>query len=114
MNLSCAKFGLPVVSAVIFIVMSVASVSQAVAAGGDVSIELPPDMMNYKPGKGVELANQYCATCHAADYVYMQPVMNKQKWVGVVNKMKKVFGCPVEDSDIDALASYLTQQNAAK
>jgi len=86
----------------------------AFAASDTVSIQLPADMMQYKPGKGVELADQYCSICHAADYLYMQPVMNKEKWVGEVTKMKKVFGCPVNDNDISPLADYLVKQNAAK
>jgi len=100
---------------VLTVAVSFVTVSPAVAADDDtVSIQLPPDRMQYGPGKGVELANQYCSMCHAADYVYMQPVMNKDKWLAVVRKMKKVFGCPVADEDIDALADYLTAQNAAK
>ena len=90
------------------------SMPVAFAASDTVSITLPSDMMSYKPGKGSELANQYCSICHAADYLYMQPVMSKEKWVGEVKKMKKVFGCPVNDSDVSLLADYLTQQNAAK
>jgi len=114
MRLLFARNRFPVIVAFSFAIGLSATVMPAFAAKDTVSIELPADMMNYKPGKGVELANQYCATCHAADYLYMQPVMNKDKWVGVINKMKKVFGCPIEDSDTDALADYLTEQNAAK
>jgi mono/diheme cytochrome c family protein len=114
MKLLFPKRDIPIVAVVLLVVMSVFMASPVFAAKNVVSIKLPSDMMSYKPGKGVELANQYCVTCHAADYLYMQPVMNKQKWIAVVNKMKKVFGCPVENKDIDALASYLTAQNAKK
>ena len=114
MKMLLTRRDLFIAAAAVLTAGSLAISTPALAAKDTVSIELPSDMIQYKPGKGVELANQYCATCHAADYVYMQPVMNKEKWVGVVNKMKKVFGCPVEDSDIDALADYLTEQNAAK
>jgi mono/diheme cytochrome c family protein len=111
MNVQNAKrLSLPVALGCLWLL----SVPVAFAASDTVSIELPADMMNYKPGKGVELANQYCGMCHAADYLYMQPVMNKEKWVGVVKKMKKVFGCTVEHADISPLANYLAQQNAAK
>jgi mono/diheme cytochrome c family protein len=114
MNLLLTKRDIPLAVCVLLVIMSAFTILPVFAAKDMVSIKLPPDMMNYKPGKGVELANQYCATCHAADYLYMQPVMNKAKWVGVVKKMKKVFGCPVDNKDIDALAAYLTAQNAKK
>lgn len=83
-------------------------------ADDTVSITLPQETSEYKPGTGQELAKGYCLTCHAADYVYMQPPMAKDKWVGVVNKMKKVFGCPVPDTDVDRLADYLAGQNGMK
>jgi len=97
----------------LFVALSLTAISPAFAADDTVSIKLPPDLMQYRPGDGVELANAYCTMCHAADYVYMQPVENKDKWVAVITKMQKVFGCPVNDKDIDALAEYLAAQNAA-
>ena len=109
MKLTNAKRALPLTVA-----LSLAAVSPTLAADDSVSIKLPPDRMQYQPGAGVELANAYCTMCHAADYVYMQPVENKDKWVAVITKMKKVFGCPVDDQDIDALAAYLAAQNAAQ
>ena len=79
-----------------------------------VSINLPGDMTDFKPGKGAEIANGSCKICHAADYVYMQPPLTKEKWTATIKKMKKVYGCPVQDSDIDALADYLVGQNGPK
>jgi len=96
------------------VALALTAVAPLAAADDTVSIKLPPDLMQYQPGEGVELANAYCTMCHAADYVYMQPVENKDKWVAVITKMQKVFGCPVNDKDIDALADYLTAQNALK
>lgn len=113
MKMNFAKYGF-LAAAALALSASLAVVSPALAADDTVSIQLPPDYLQYKPGKGVELANQYCVMCHAADYVYMQPLQDKDKWVGVIKKMKRVFGCPVEDKDIDALAEYLAAQNVAE
>jgi hypothetical protein len=44
----------------------------------------------------------------------MQPPMDKTKWTATITKMKKVFGCLMQDSDVDALAEYLTGQNGPK
>jgi sulfite dehydrogenase len=80
-------------------------------ADDTVSITLPPETAVYKQGTGQELATSRCMICHSADYVYMQPPLPKDKWVGVVNKMVKVFGCPIDEKDVDALAGYLAGQN---
>ena len=79
-----------------------------------VSITLPGDMTGFKPGKGADIANGSCKICHAADYVYMQPPLPKEKWTAIIKKMKKVYGCPVQDGDIAALADYLAGQNGPK
>ena len=80
-------------------------------AEGEVSISLPQETAVYKAGQGQELANSHCLMCHSADYVYMQPPMAKENWVATVNKMKKVFGCPIDDQNVEALADYLAEQN---
>ena len=83
------------------------------SAGADevVAITLPQETAVYKEGSGQELASSHCLMCHSADYVYMQPPMPKDKWVGVINKMVKVFGCPIDEKNVEPLAAYLFDQN---
>lgn len=76
------------------------------------SIFLPTDPFSFQPGKGQEVANTYCVICHSADYIYMQPEHSKDKWAAIIHKMKLVFGCPIPQDQIPALASYLFQQNS--
>lgn len=78
------------------------------------SITLPNDATEYKEGPHVDIARNYCTTCHAADYIYMQPPMPKEKWLGVVQKMQHVFGCPIPENEMDKIADYLTSQNGIK
>jgi len=78
------------------------------------TVTLPGDMTDFKTAKGSDIAVADCKTCHAADYVYMQPPLNKTQWTATITKMKKVFGCNVQDSDVDTLADYLTGQNGPK
>lgn len=73
---------------------------------------LPPDPIFFQPGPGQEVANTYCLICHSADYIYTQPPHSQEKWQSLVLKMKKVFGCPIPDDQIPALATYLSQQNS--
>lgn len=76
-----------------------------------VSVTLPTETASFQPGPGMELAKSQCLVCHSADYVYMQPPLSEEKWSAVVKKMKKVFGSPVADENIQAIAQYLTSQN---
>ncbi len=84
----------------------------AVAAGsGTVSIDLPEDHDNFRPGPGLDLAESYCAACHAPDYVYMQPPLAKAQWHAEVLKMQQTFHCPLPESAVDGLVDYLMSQN---
>lgn len=83
------------------------------AAGklGTVTIQLPDDAVKLKPGSGRETAGKYCVECHAADYIYMQPPLSREQWLAEVTKMKKVYGAPIVDRDIDVIVDYLLTQN---
>lgn len=77
------------------------------AAG--LKIDLPPDQSKLKPGPGADLAASQCLFCHSADYITTQPPGKPRAfWKAEVEKMKKVYGAPIQDDQIDALADYLT------
>lgn len=108
MNMRC--------NAVVILALGLTSVGQVALAadGGVVSITLPaPDNM-FKAGPNAELANTVCTICHAADYIYTQPPLAKDKWTATIKKMQQKFGCPIQDADIDKLADYLVSQNGPK
>jgi hypothetical protein len=73
-------------------------------------IELPKETAVLKPGPGVDAANAQCLSCHSVDYITTQP---RDKpfafWKAEVEKMKKVYGAPIPDAEIDPLADYLTR-----
>ena len=97
--------------------LTVTLVFPAFAAGtGDtrVSIELPSETARFAPGPGADLAQSSCMVCHSADYVYMQPPLKADKWQAEVEKMRKVYGCPVPEKDIKTLVEYLVSQNGAR
>ena len=81
--------------------------SSAVAA--DKTISMPPDdaYAGLKPGPGVEVTQRQCMTCHSTDYIVMQPHGSAKQWDGVVTKMIKVFGAPVNDQDAKTIVEYL-------
>jgi mono/diheme cytochrome c family protein len=81
------------------------------AAASAVTITLPSDDVEFKPGPGADLATANCRTCHSAAYVYTQPPLNRKQWTAEVVKMQKAYGAPIADSDISAIVDYLLTQN---
>jgi len=73
-------------------------------------IELPPESTGLKTGAGSDLATRQCATCHSADYVAIQPPGRPLAfWKAEVEKMKKVYGAPIPDDQVEPIAQYLTR-----
>lgn len=100
-----------------FVYASLAALSLAVLAGPAqafdpkvVSITLPEDHDTYRPGPNLDVAEDFCVACHAADYVYMQPPLTHKQWQATVDKMVKVFKCPVSEDKYGALVEYLASQ----
>jgi mono/diheme cytochrome c family protein len=94
--------------------MSLASQGAGAANTGVVSIQLPAETAELKPGPGLDVARANCMTCHSVDYIYMQPPLTREQWQGVVLKMKKVMGAPIADGDVDTIVQYLMSQNGKK
>lgn len=91
-------------------VIAVALAAAAAPAAVALKIELPKETATLKPGPGVDAANAQCRTCHSVDYITTQP---RDKpftfWKAEVEKMKKVYGAPIPDDQIDPVADYLTR-----
>jgi len=78
--------------------------------GAALKIELPPETSEFKPGPHLDLVNARCRTCHSSDYVATQPPnLPLATWKAEVAKMKKVYGAPIADDEVDALAEYLVK-----
>jgi mono/diheme cytochrome c family protein len=76
-----------------------------------VTIQLPEDPTHFMAGPNLEAASKNCVECHSADYIYMQPPLTQEQWHALVLKMKKTYGAPIDDGDVDAVVSYLMSQN---
>lgn len=59
------------------------------------------------PGKGVELANAKCVTCHEADLIMAQR-LSKQGWTREVEKMIR-WGAAVSDAEKAILVDYFSE-----
>jgi mono/diheme cytochrome c family protein len=76
-----------------------------------VTIVLPPDAQQFRPGPGQALAQANCIACHAADYVYVQPPLTRSQWNAEVLKMRTAYGAKIPDDAVDPLVAYLVSQN---
>jgi mono/diheme cytochrome c family protein len=87
---------------------SLLAIAAPVAA---LKIELPPESISLRAGAGSDLAVRQCVTCHSADYIAIQPPGKPLAfWKAEVEKMKKVYGAPIPDDQIDPIAQYLTRE----
>jgi sulfite dehydrogenase (cytochrome) subunit B len=72
---------------------------------------LPDETAAFKPGANLETVQNNCTACHSADYIKTQPrgeKFKKEFWAAEVTKMIKVYGAPIEDSDVGKIVDYLT------
>ncbi len=75
---------------------------------------LPEPTAQFRPAPdaghaaGFQAAQESCMTCHAADYVAMQPPKKGQAfWEAEVAKMIKVYRAPIDGQQAAAIAAYL-------
>lgn len=65
--------------------------------------------IHLKDGAGKDLVMAKCSICHSPDYISMNSVFQDKKgWEGTVNKMIKVMGAPVNESEFSEIVNYLT------
>jgi cytochrome c551/c552 len=71
-------------------------------------IHFPLETGVFKQAPGAELANGQCLVCHSVEYVTTQPKMPRPFWKASVVKMQQKYGAAIPDSQVEALADYLT------
>ena len=89
---------------------AVALLSLTAAGASPISYDLPPETAAFVEGKNLEAVMNNCTGCHSADYIATQPRGPKFKedfWKAEVDKMIKVYGAPIADSDIAGIVEYL-------
>jgi hypothetical protein len=78
-----------------------------VPTSGVHSITLPTIDTDLPPGPGKLTLVSACTICHSPRYVTMQPNFSKKKWTEEVDKMKKVYGAPIQDEQVEPIVNYL-------
>jgi len=80
------------------------------ANAAPVSYALPEETAAFKPGPNLEAAQNNCTACHSADYIQTQPRDQKSKkdfWQAEVTKMIKLYGAPIDQTDVPKIVEYL-------
>jgi mono/diheme cytochrome c family protein len=77
------------------------------AAGGADAWKLPSDQPRFRAAPGAELATAHCLLCHSADYVSMQPPLDRAAWLATVNKMREKYGAPLPTNQVARITDYL-------
>jgi mono/diheme cytochrome c family protein len=89
---------------------TVAALSLNSAGAAPVSYKLPDETAALRPGPNFEVVQNNCTACHSADYIDTQPrgpKFKKDFWQAEVTKMIKVYGAPIDDSDVPKIVEYL-------
>jgi hypothetical protein len=91
----------------------IALIGAVVATGSfaaSLKIDLPNEAATLKPGPGADVANGQCLICHSAEYITTQPRDKPLAfWKAEVEKMRKVYGAPIPDDQVDVVADYLAR-----
>jgi sulfite dehydrogenase (cytochrome) subunit B len=90
---------------------AIALIVPASLGASPINYELPPETVAFKPGPNLDVVVNNCTACHSADYVATQPRGPKFKqefWRAEVDKMIKVFGAPIAETDAAKIVEYLT------
>ncbi len=96
--------------AAMLVILAATGAGMVTALAEGLTIGLPAETATLKPGPGAELVESQCLICHSADYITTQPRDKPLAfWKAEVEKMKKVYGAPIADEQIDALSAYLAR-----
>ncbi len=86
--------------------MRALAVVLALAAG---AVAAQEEKVVLKDAPGRDKAMQ-CLACHSLDYIQMNSrFLDKAGWTASVNKMINAFGAPIAREDVDAIATYLSE-----
>jgi sulfite dehydrogenase (cytochrome) subunit B len=80
------------------------------AGAAPIVYNLPEETAAFRPGPNLDVVKSNCTGCHSADYISTQPQGPKYKkdfWQAEVTKMIKVYGAPIEETDVGKIVDYL-------
>src|SRR5947209_5521771 len=87
--------------------VSCLSIARAADSNAVHSITLPVLPPQLPDGPGQKIVLDRCTQCHTTRYILMQPRFSKEFWTTEVAKMKKTYGAPIADDQVEDIVNYL-------
>lgn len=75
----------------------------------DRKIEVPYVAFPIKMGKGFDVVQANCLTCHSFGYMINQGKQSKAFWAGKVKKMIVHFKAPISEADSKIIIDYFAE-----
>jgi cytochrome c5 len=70
-------------------------------------VTLPFGDRVFTGGKWAKVTNTRCLLCHSKGMITQQPTMTLAEWTKEVEKMRKVYGCPMRDDQVNGIAQVI-------
>ncbi|HEX3573063.1 MAG TPA: hypothetical protein VHU42_00565 [Rhodopila sp.] len=73
------------------------------------NVDLPTSDTMFPDGPGADEINGSCLACHSADHILNQPLLTREAWQEVVNKMIKAYKAPIDPASAAKIVDYLAR-----
>ncbi len=91
------------------LILALEGIAYAASQSDARSLSFPETRIELSAGDGLDKVQAFCNICHSLDYITMQPRFSRAQWAGIVNKMIKVYGAPINEEDEKKIISYLAE-----
>ena len=102
--------GVHPVRAIVMVAAALTAALTLAARAASLDYKTPPETAAPAPGPNADLVSANCTVCHSFDYVITQPRSFADPtafWTAEVNKMRTVFGAPVDAANVKPIVEYL-------
>ena len=76
-------------------------------------IVLPFGNETFAGGDAAKMANSHCLLCHSKEMIDVQPQLTLETWKKEVDKMRRVYGCPLRADQTAGIAEFISHAAGA-
>lgn len=78
------------------------------AVGAEITLPAETWTLRESSLPGYVIARQKCGICHSTDYIsYQPPGMTLAQWTAEMQKMRRTYGAPISEDEVEQLGAYL-------
>jgi hypothetical protein len=71
--------------------------------------QYPQAQFSLAEGAGEGLVQAYCTACHSLAPIVRHSGFTEEQWASEVQKMREVYGAPIDDATADQITAYLQE-----